>query len=350
MDKPVERVQTNVSEPQMALAVIEAWKSMFGNPPSKEQVSMVLAQNSLETGARKSMWNYNVGNITHVKGDGFDYQVSPDWHYETSKDESGNTVRKKVTHQAQFRAYPNLNSGVKDYLHFLSGSKRYADAWQHMLHPDPVAYSKALKAAGYYGADESVYTAGVKRLFNDANKSNSYDLAMSGKVQPPAGSIPATTRPTAPPSEVASLDQILENFVHMLSAAASDPTMKRLYKKALPNQDILIKIAAPDYTSAVEFSRVLCSVLDEDLLSTSYTYTDGQEVEVECSIPGPATECLATVQQMTQAVVETFQDATAKIGGISIKAECIINKKSSYQPISLRTAGANYRKFLLKFV
>lgn len=176
-------------------------------------------------------------------------------------------------------------------------------------------------------------------------------VASNGAVTNSPGGTPATTtRPSAPPSEVASLDQILENFVHMLAAAASDPTMKRLYKKALPNHDILIKIAAPDYTSAVEFSRVLCSALDEDLLSTSYTYTDGQEVEVECSIPGPATECFAAVEQMTQAVAETFQDATAKIGGISIKAECVINKKSSYQPISLRTAGANYRKFLLKFV
>lgn len=342
MDKQVERVQTNVSEPQMALAIIEAWKSMFGSPPSKEQVSMVLAQNSLETGARKSMWNYNVGNITHVKGDGFDYQTSPDWHYETD----ANGERKKVTHQAQFRAYPDLNSGVRDYLHFLSSSKRYADAWQHMVHPDPEAYSKALKAAGYYGADESVYTAGVKRLFNSANKSDSYELAMSGKVQPVPGSPP----PSSTSSEVASLDQILNKFLGMLSSAASDQTMKRLYKKALPNQDILIKITAPDYTSAVEFSRVLCSALDEDLLSTSYVHTDGQEVEVECSIPGPEQQCFAAVQQMTQAIAETFKDATAKIGGISIKAECIINKKSSYQPISLRTAGANYRKFLLKFV
>jgi hypothetical protein len=126
--------------------------------------------------------------------------------------------------------------------------------------------------------------------------------------------------------------------------------MKRFYKKALPNHDVLIKITAPDYTDAVEFSRILCSALDEDLLSTSYVYTDGQDVEVECCIPGPDQECFDVVQQMTQAVAETFQDATAKIGGIAIKAECIMNKKSSYQPISLRTAGTHYRKFLLKFV
>jgi hypothetical protein len=159
------------------------------------------------------------------------------------------------------------------------------------------------------------------------------------------------TQNHAPPSMMAqndnSLEGILNKFVEMLSAATS---LKKLYKTALPNHDILIKIAAPDYTSAVEFSRVLCSALDEDLLATTFPYTDGQEVEVEVSIPGPSKECFAAVQQMTNAVAETFQDATAKIGRISIKTNCLMNKKSSYQPISLRTAGTNYRKFLLKFV
>lgn len=342
MGNRVQRVKTDISEPQMAQALIAAWTRLFGRAPSRQQVAMVIAQNNLETGHRHSMWNYNVGNITTDGTGPFDYfddlttdeQVKPgEW--------------KKMN--LKYRAYPTLDAGVEDYLKLISRG-RYAEAWKHVMDPDPVAYSKALKSAGYYTADEAAYTKAMQSLYNESNKSDSYDLAMSGKVKPPTGSAPATTRPSAPPSEVASLEQVLDNFVHMLAAAATDPTMKRLYKKALPNQDILIKITAPDYTSAVEFSRVLCSVLDEDLLSTSYTYTDGQDVEVECSIPGPATECFATVEQMTQAVAETFQNATAKIGGISIKAECIINKKSSYQPISLRTAGANYRKFLLKFV
>jgi hypothetical protein len=53
---------------------------------------------------------------------------------------------------------------------------------------------------------------------------------------------------------------------------------------------------------------------------------------------------------MTRAVAEAFKDATSKIGGVIIKTEQFTNKKSSYQPISPRTADTNHRKFLLKFI
>lgn len=181
-------------------------------------------------------------------------------------------------------------------------------------------------------------TAGYKQTMASMERATGYQPSNRGSA----------------PSMVAQndngLEGILNKFVQMLSAASTSHNLKKLYKTALPNHDILIKIAAPDYTSAVEFSRILCAALDEDLLATTYPYTDGQEVEVEVSIAGPSKECFAAVQQMANAVSETFQDATAKIGRISIKTDCLMNKKSSYQPISLRTAGANYRKFLLKFV
>src|SRR5271166_5657081 len=113
----------------MAQAIIAAWTVMFRTAPSKEQVSMILAQNNLETGHRKSMWNYNVGNITHTKGDGFDYWQGLDWLYDYFKDSSGITQKQKKTVTLKYRAYPDLKTGVKDYLKFLR-SKHYADAWQ----------------------------------------------------------------------------------------------------------------------------------------------------------------------------------------------------------------------------
>jgi hypothetical protein len=161
---------------------------------------------------------------------------------------------------------------------------------------------------------------------------------------------PANTNMLAELSGPGDLDTILNRFISMFSVASTKISLKRLYKEALPSHDILIQIKAPDYTSAIEFSRILCTALDEELLSTSFTHTDSRQVEVECSIQGPAKECFAAVQQLAQAVAETFQDATVKIGGIAIKTNCIMNKKSFYQPISLRTADTNYRKFILKFV
>lgn len=145
---------------------------------------------------------------------------------------------------------------------------------------------------------------------------------------------------------------ILNQFVHYLSTVASEQhTSKKIYKKMLPNHDILIQITAPDYTSAIEFSRILCAALDEEVQASAYPHTDGSQiVEVECSIPGPALGCLQAVEQLNQSLTETFKDATKKVGGIVVKTHCIMNKKSSYQQISLRTAETNYRKFLLKFI
>jgi hypothetical protein len=156
---------------------------------------------------------------------------------------------------------------------------------------------------------------------------------------------------TSSSNEVAGLDNILNQYIQMLGVAASSETsLKKLYKKALPNNDILIEITAPNYTSAVEFSRILCTALDEDLISTTYPHTDGHRVEIECSISGSSKKCFAAVKQMAGAMEEAFKNATIKIGGIIVKTNCIMNKKSSYQAISSSTASTNYRKFMLKFV
>jgi hypothetical protein len=149
-----------------------------------------------------------------------------------------------------------------------------------------------------------------------------------------------------------SFMDLLNELVSSITAMATDEVpAKKLYKKMLPNHDILIRVSAPDYTSAIEFSRILCAALDEEVQATAYPHSDGsQTVEIECSIPGPALACLQTVEQLSQSVADAFQIATKKIGGIPVKTHCIMNKKSSYQQISLRTAETNYRKFLLKFV
>jgi len=345
MGKQVPKTNTPVSDAQMAQAIISVWHRLFGTTPSKEQVYMIMAQNALETGGnRQSMHNYNVGNITTGNND-HDYFLGGDWMYA----DKAETKKKKIVQH--FRAYNSLEEGVEDYLKFLSRSKRYAESWKHIMNPDLRSYSKSLHDAGYYGAKEEDYTKGLLSQFNRFNKGTSYNVALSGQSQEGSPTMLAKQKQMPQQSGTPqSLDNILEQFLSKLQTAASNYSLKKLYKAALPNNNILIQISAPDHTSAVEFSRVLCTALDEDLLSTSYPHTDGELVEVECSIAGPAKECFEAVSQMSQAVAETFKDATKKIGAIDIKTNCIMDKKSYYQPISPRTADTNYRKFLLKFI
>ncbi len=49
----------------------------------------------------------------------------------------------------------------------MSQSQRYAEAWEQILRGDPAAFSKALKAHGYYTANEVQYTAAVVSLFRE---------------------------------------------------------------------------------------------------------------------------------------------------------------------------------------
>lgn len=330
MGNRVQRVRTEVSESQMAQAIIEAWNDLFHETPSKQQVSMVLAQNALETGSRKSMWNYNIGNITTDGKGSYDYfddlktneQVSPG-------------VWKKMN--LKYRAYPSLKAGVIDYLRLLS-SKKYGSAWQHIKNPDPVSFSKALKQQGYYTANEEPYTKTLTSLFGKFNKSNAYEVAQSGKAAPPGGA--------AMPSNT-NMENLLNNFLRQV--AASERDNKKLYKQYLPNNKLTISVKA-DYTDAIEFSRILCTALDEELTANSFTHSDGANVEVQCTIPGPAQECFSAVQQLTDAVAKAFQQATVKIGGVEVKTQFLMNKESSYQQISLDTATQQYRKFLLKFI
>jgi hypothetical protein len=350
MGNRVKRVRTEVSEPQMAQAMSNAWRELFGTTPSKEQIGLLLAQNALETGHRKSMWNFNVGNIT-TDGKGqynffddlpTDEQIKPgQW--------------KKMN--LKYRAYPSLVEGAKDYLKLISG-KRYSKAWENILNPDPVAFSKSLKESGYYTANEAPYTKALTKLYKQFSGSNIQDkVAPTGKedvFDKYLANMKGTgldvfkdlgnqNTPSALP-----LNNILNNYLQMI--AASEKHNKKLYRALLPTQQMVIKIAAPTYTDAIEFARILCTALDEELLAKSYTHSNNQQVEVQCAIPGPSEECLDAVTQLTNSIADAFTEATSKIGGVHIKTQCVMNKKSSYQQINIKTADHQHRKFLLKFI
>lgn len=150
------------------------------------------------------------------------------------------------------------------------------------------------------------------------------------------------------PSQVSSISQILNNYLQLI--LASEQSNKKLYSKLLPTHQILITVGANNYDDAVEFSRILSTALNVELLAKSYIHTDGDKVEVECCIAGPSIECLDAVKELTSSIKNAFKIATSKIGAIEVQTKCIMNKKSSYKPISLKQADINYRTFLLKFI
>lgn len=324
MGNRVRRIRTEASELQMAQAIIDAWKELFGTVPSKQQINLILAQNALETGNRKSMWNFNIGNITTSGKSQYDfYDDLP------TKEQIKPGVWK--TMNLKYKSYPNLKEGVKDYLKLLN-SKRYGKAWEHIINPDPVAFSKSLKDAGYYTANEAPYTKAITKLYNQFGKSNVYEKAKM---------------PTIDVANDNSLDTVLDSYLRLI--AASEKQSKKIYKKYLPNHTAVINVLSNNFVDRIEFARILCSALEEELLAQAYTHTDGNIVEINCNIYGPIKECTSAINNINKSVSEAFYLATKKVGGIHVDTNMFMNKRSSYQQITFKSAEQQYRKFLLKF-
>lgn len=209
MGKRVPRVKTEVSEAQMAKALIDAWQKLFGSMPAKEQIAMLLSQNALETGHRKFMYNYNIGNVT-TNGKG-KYNFYDDL---TTDEQISPGKWKKMN--LKYRAFDTLEEGALDYIQFLKNN--YSGAWQHIMHPNPEEYSRALKKGGYYTANEAPYTRNMVSLFSQFNKSKGYDKAKSGDVEAPT-MVASNKEPTSNKSSlVMKVNELLDKFMGALAS------------------------------------------------------------------------------------------------------------------------------------
>jgi hypothetical protein len=345
----VRAVPNSASESQMFSAIMIAWQQVFGTKPTLNQVANTWAQIAIETGRGKYILNNNVGNINWTQGNPHDYYMTTD-----DRSVNGNPADREKFRVPR-RSYGSLVDGVVDYLTLLKHRPVVMQAL--MQNGSPEQFSHALADVKYYdpyvrddyvdkkGNKQKGYTSHLQSLYGEfVNKYQGGQIAYD-----PSVGTASEEQSTAPDSPTGSVDEILERYLQMVSSASSQ-TNKKMFRKLLPNNDVVIQIDAKDYTNAIEFARVLCSALETELLATAYPHTDGQRVEIECSIPGPATECNQAVIQLSTAIADAFKTATRKIGGIDVSLQYVVNKKSSYQPISLKTADTNYRKFLLKFV
>jgi hypothetical protein len=122
----VAKELTQSSPAVTAGAMIAAYVALTGHAPvSATSWMMPLAQWAVETANGAQMYGWNAGNITHVPGDGYDYNVRG----------------------LEFRVYRNLLAGCMDMLRWLQkhGALARADAG------DLQGYVAALEAGCYVG-------------------------------------------------------------------------------------------------------------------------------------------------------------------------------------------------------
>jgi hypothetical protein len=138
-------------------------ETITGKTPPNGQVAVLTAQSALESGRWRSMHRFNPGNI----------KASQDYAYFYTQFRCNEVIGGKLEWfdpphpQTNFRAFMNLDTGVLDYLRFLSGRVRYAGPWAAATKGDPAAFVHALKLSGYFTASEGPYLKGVVSLFNE---------------------------------------------------------------------------------------------------------------------------------------------------------------------------------------
>ena len=160
---------TVLLEAEAVHALREAWHKIYGQYPSDNSLGVLFAKSALETGRYKLIHCYNFGNIKKKRKTA---TSQDDGHFFTmfrcGEVLNGKHIMFEPPHiQTHFRAYKSTQEGAEDYIRFVSQNERYKKAWQKVLEGDPKGYAHELKIAKYYTASETIYTAGVIKLFEE---------------------------------------------------------------------------------------------------------------------------------------------------------------------------------------
>ena len=214
-NQEVPKVKTPISEAELSRSFIDVAKDLFKIDLNKQQLSILIAQNNLETGSRASMYNFNIGNITHKSTvDSFDYFMGGD----KTRGKDGKWVPTKY----QFRAYENLNEGVKDYLKNLKFRGK-GNVWNAVMSADPTQFSKALKDTRYYEADEADYTKGMIAGVNAFNKRKSYEDAIAGNFTVTTNS---ASDKSIKPDFLSEIGKLVDNFLSAIAKSENNNFIK----------------------------------------------------------------------------------------------------------------------------
>lgn len=205
-DLLVKTTGTRITLDAFTAAVVRAWRLREGSLPSMASVGVLWAQYALETGGGSHCYNDNLGNVKHVRGDGFDYcelqgvwegmtpsalaaaQAGPLGHLvrlDPSLDHQGAVGPGRVSavfdppHPATwFRSYPSLTVAMTEHLDLLE-KRRYAGAWPAVVAGDVPLFAKKLKERGYYTSSEASYARGMQGWYDRYVASGAYPRALS---------------------------------------------------------------------------------------------------------------------------------------------------------------------------
>lgn len=165
--KLVPTVKTTFTKKDFVKALIIAWKNIYQSPPTKEQIGVIFAQWSIETGQGEFCWNNNIGNVKYIpsknpENDDIEYMMLKNtWEIINGK----KVIFQPPDPQTWFRSFSTLADGVTYHLNLLR-SKKYSKVWVAVEEGDPDKFAHLLREAKYYTAPEPLYVRNMHIYFD----------------------------------------------------------------------------------------------------------------------------------------------------------------------------------------
>ncbi len=205
-----------------ARALLEVWPEA-----TKAQAGVLWAHFAGETGDGKYCWNWNLGNVKHVQGDGFDYvalagvwegfkvgdedddgdvdevdralflarlERSGMWTRDPSPDHARavgplklSVLATKGNPATWFKSYASLEEGMRAFVDAKRRpGGRYSSAWQFVLAGNPEEYGRELGRKGYYTASQDAYARSMRAKFTQWEQSSAFDEVLRALATVPA--------------------------------------------------------------------------------------------------------------------------------------------------------------------
>jgi flagellum-specific peptidoglycan hydrolase FlgJ len=168
----VKPTRTPLTGTQAASALAQAWKQRHGRAADPGTITLLTAHWAHETDRGRAMLNFNFGGIKGKGPEGL--QTS----YVTHEGSGSSRARQVDT----FRAYSSAESGARDYLELLG--RRYPQALAAAEAGEPAAFVRALKAGGYFTADEQSYQRSIAALNAQARAGGLNEIGVAAPDAP----------------------------------------------------------------------------------------------------------------------------------------------------------------------
>lgn len=169
----VPKVTTTPTQEEFVKAMNKSLTDFMGQEPiSTLAIAILFAQFAFETGWGKYCFNYNLGNVRKMNGDGWAgdvFGLPSAWEIIDGK---------RVVTGGQFRSFLSLQHGADEHVYFLAHLHNYAPAWELIMAACAVELSELgddaatvafygrrfverLKAGHYFTGDLEEYVHGV---------------------------------------------------------------------------------------------------------------------------------------------------------------------------------------------